>query len=151
MIPVFLKQRELGILTLTDERMTRFWLSLEESVQLVIHGIEQMHGGEVFVAKSSSMKLIDLARAIAPKAKLETVGIRRGEKLHDLLISEDEARYTIELDRMFVILPPESAARCDFDWNAHGQRLPDGYRYASDNNSDWLDVEQVQRLLAELE
>ena len=97
-VPVFLKQKESGRVTLTDDRMTRFWLSLEQGVHFVIECIEEMHGGEVFVPKIPSMKMIDLAKAIAPNARIEVIGIRPGEKLHEVLISEDEARTTIELD-----------------------------------------------------
>ncbi|MBI2334031.1 MAG: UDP-N-acetylglucosamine 4,6-dehydratase (inverting), partial [Chloroflexi bacterium] len=101
-VPLFLKQRSNGKITITDDRMTRFWLSLEQGVRFVILSIEQMEGGEVFVPKIPSTKVTDLARAVAPQAKLEIIGIRPGEKLHEMLISEDEARHTIELERMFV-------------------------------------------------
>jgi UDP-N-acetylglucosamine 4,6-dehydratase/5-epimerase len=105
-VPVFLVQRKSGKITITDERMTRFWLSLEQGVHFVIRCIEQMHGGEVFVPKIPSMKVADLARAIAPQASMEIVGIRPGEKLHEVLISEDEARTTVELKDMYVVQPP---------------------------------------------
>ena len=95
-VPVFLNQRDQGKVTITDDRMTRFWLSLEQGVRFVIECIEQMHGGEVFVPKIPSMKVIDLARAIAPDADVSVIGIRPGEKLHEVLISEDEARNTVE-------------------------------------------------------
>src|SRR5512133_2839308 len=93
-VPVFLKQRETGKLTVTDERMTRFWISLEQGVRFVIRAAETMSGGEVFVPKIPSMTVADLARAVAPEAELNYVGIRPGEKLHEVLISEDEARQT---------------------------------------------------------
>jgi len=104
-VPMFIKQRQTGRLTITDERMTRFWISLEEGVRFVIHCIEQMRGGEVFVPKTPSMYIIDLAKAIAPEAELEIIGIRPGEKLHEMLIHEDEARSTVELENMFVVQP----------------------------------------------
>src|SRR5581483_11704113 len=107
-VPLFLKQRASGKVTVTDERMTRFWLSLEEGVHFVINCIEQMEGGEVFVPKIPSTKVVDLARAIAPDAKIDIIGIRPGEKLHEALISEDEARTTVELDRMYVVQPAEA-------------------------------------------
>lgn len=147
-IPVFLKQRESGMLTVTDERMTRFWLSLEQSVHAVIDCVQRMHGGEIFVAKAPSMRLMDLAQAIAPEAQIKIVGTRRGDKLHDLLVSEDESRYAIELDQIFVILPTDSV-RCDFDWAMHGSTLPAGFRYGSDNNPEWLDRDGIERLLSE--
>src|SRR3990172_8705612 len=95
-VPVFLKQREFGTITITDDRMTRFWLSLKQGVRFVISCIEQMEGGEVFVPKIPSMKVIDLAKAVAPRAQINIIGIRPGEKLHEVLISEDEARHTVE-------------------------------------------------------
>ncbi len=91
-VPIFLQQRATGKLTVTDERMTRFWLTLEQGVRFVIQCIEKMHGGEVFVPKIPSMKIVDLARALAPDASLQVMGIRPGEKLHEVLISEDESR-----------------------------------------------------------
>src|SRR5512134_352847 len=107
-VPVFLKQRQNGKITITDERMTRFWLSLEQGVRFVISCIGQMQGGEVFVPKIPSMKVIDLARAIAPDAKINIIGIRPGEKLHEDLISDDEARNAVERETMFVVKPPET-------------------------------------------
>jgi UDP-N-acetylglucosamine 4,6-dehydratase len=149
-VPVFLKQRENGAVTITDKRMTRFWLSLEQGVHFVIRCIEQMHGGEVFVPKIPSMKLIDLARAIAPKARIEVIGIRPGEKLHEVLISEDEARSTVELEDMFVVQPAE-AMWFVHDWKSQGKPLPDGFRYASDTNPHWLDLEGIQKFIAPFE
>src|SRR5512136_1851613 len=99
-VPVFLAQRKSGKVTITDDRMTRFWLSLEQGVRFVIQCIEQMQGGEVFVPKIPSMKVVDLARAVAPDASVSIIGIRPGEKLHEVLISEDEARNTVERAKM---------------------------------------------------
>jgi UDP-N-acetylglucosamine 4,6-dehydratase len=107
-VPVFLQQRANGKITITDDRMTRFWLSLEQGVRFVISCTEQMEGGEVFVPKIPSMKVIDLARTIAPQAEIEIIGVRPGEKLHEVLISEDEARNTVELEKMFVVQPAEA-------------------------------------------
>jgi UDP-N-acetylglucosamine 4,6-dehydratase len=149
-VPIFLKQRELGKVTVTDERMTRFWISLEQGVRFVIRCIEQMHGGEVFVPKIPSMKMVDLAKAIAPDAKIELIGIRPGEKLHEVLISEDEARSTIEMKDMFVVQPAE-ALWFGHDWEQDGKRLPDDYRYASNNNPDWLTISQIQEIIAPIE
>jgi len=149
-VPVFLKQRKNGAITITDKRMTRFWLSLEQGVRFVVRCIEQMHGGEVFVPKIPSMKLIDLARAIAPKVKIEVIGIRPGEKLHEVLISEDEARSTVELTDMFVVQPAE-AMWFVHDWKSQGKPLPDGFRYASDTNPRWLDLEDIQKFIAPFE
>ncbi|MBE9479571.1 MAG: UDP-N-acetylglucosamine 4,6-dehydratase (inverting), partial [Chloroflexi bacterium] len=102
-VPVFVKQRSKGRITITDERMTRFWLSLEEGVRFTIRCIEQMEGGEVFVPKIPSMRVVDLANAIAPDTEIEVIGIRPGEKLHEVLVSEDEARHTLELEDMYVV------------------------------------------------
>src|SRR6266542_3577962 len=107
-VPLFLKQRASGTVTITDDRMTRFWLSLEQGVHFVMNCIEQMQGGEVFVPKIPSMKITDLANAVAPGTKVDVIGIRPGEKLHEVLISEDEARNTIELDKMYVVQPAEA-------------------------------------------
>ncbi len=104
-VPLFLKQRPSGVLTITDDRMTRFWISLEQGARFVIRCIEQMQGGELFVPKIPSMKMTDLAKAMAPEAEIRIIGIRPGEKLHESLISEDEARTTVELDDMFVVQP----------------------------------------------
>jgi UDP-N-acetylglucosamine 4,6-dehydratase len=149
-VPVFLKQRQSGEVTITDERMTRFWLSLEQGVRFVIKCIEQMEGGEVFVPRIPSMKVIDLARAIAPQAKVNVIGIRPGEKLHEVLISEDESRATVELESMFVVQPAE-ALWFGYSWQEKGKLLLDGFRYASDNNTDWLDIEGIQKYIAPFE
>lgn len=149
-VPMFLKQRPNGKLTITDERMTRFWLELEQGVRFVIRCIEQMQGGEVFVPKIPSTSLVDLARAIAPQAEFEVIGIRPGEKLHEVLINEDEARCAVELEDMYVIQP---AAELWFghEWKDKGRPLPDGFRYASDTNPQRLSIEQIRALIAPFE
>jgi UDP-N-acetylglucosamine 4,6-dehydratase/5-epimerase len=149
-VPLFIQQRDGGEITLTDDRMTRFWISLEQGVRFVIRCIEGMHGGEVFVPKISSMKMTDLAKAIAPDAKIRNIGIRPGEKLHEVLISEDEARTTVELEDMFVVQPP-AALWFGYHWSEKGKPLPDDYHYASDNNTDWLTVAEIQEMVAPME
>ncbi|HKZ44010.1 MAG TPA: UDP-N-acetylglucosamine 4,6-dehydratase (inverting) [Anaerolineales bacterium] len=149
-VPVFLKQRETGTVTITDDRMTRFWLSLDQGVHFVINCIEQMEGGEVFVPKIPSMKVVDLARAIAPHAAINVIGIRPGEKLHEALISEDESRTTVELENMFVVQPAE-ALWFGYSWQQKGNLLEDGFRYTSDTNTEWLDVEGIQKFIAPYE
>ena len=149
-IPIFIRQRDNGKLTITDERMTRFWLTLEQGVRFVIHCIEQMQGGEVFVPKIPSTRIIDLARVIAPHAQLDIVGIRPGEKLHEVLVHEDEARNTVELEEMFVVQPTVSLW-FGLAWQSKGRTLPDGFRYSSDNNPQWLDVEQIRQIVAPFE
>jgi UDP-N-acetylglucosamine 4,6-dehydratase len=145
-----MQQKSTGKLTITDERMTRFWLTLEQGVRFVIHCIEKMHGGEVFVPKIPSMKIIDLARAIAPGTSLDIVGIRPGEKLHEVLISEDESRSTVEMEDMYVVQPSVNAW-FGHDWQAEGKTLPTGFRFGSDNNPRWLGIEQIREMVAPFE
>ncbi len=149
-VPLFLKQRGNGKITITDDRMTRFWLSLEQGVRFVINCIEQMEGGDVFIPKIPSTKVTDLARAIAPDAQLDIIGIRPGEKLHEVLISEDEARDTVELDKMFVVQPAE-ASWFGYSWQAKGKGLSEGFYYSSDNNTEWLDIEGIKKYIAPFE
>ena len=144
-IPLFKQQRQNGRITVTDPRMTRFWITLEQGVKFVIRCIEQMHGGEVFVPKIPSMNIMDLAAAIAPGCQIEHIGIRPGEKLHEVLISEDEARHTVEVDDMFVIKPVHLWWD-ERNW-AHGKPLPDGFRYTSDSNPQWLSVDELRELV----
>lgn len=145
-VPVFLQQRHTGKLTVTDERMTRFWISLEQGVRFVIRCIEQMHGGEVFVPKIPSMSVKDLGAAIAPECEIVYSGIRPGEKLHEVLVSEDEARSTIELDDMFVV-QPTGTLWFGREWEKIGKPLPDGFRYASNTNTEWLDLDGVKAMI----
>jgi UDP-N-acetylglucosamine 4,6-dehydratase len=149
-IPVFLKQKNKEKLTITDHRMTRFWITLDQGISFVIRCIEQMQGGEVFVPKIPSMKVVDIARVIAPGAELEEIGIRPGEKLHEVLIHEDEARLTVELNDMFVVQPSE-ALWFGHAWQDKGKPLPDGFRFASDNNTEWLTVDQIKDIVALIE
>jgi UDP-N-acetylglucosamine 4,6-dehydratase len=149
-VPVFIKQRESGRVTITDERMTRFWLSLDQGVDFTIRCIEQMQGGEVFVPKIPSMRITDLAKSIAPDAQIDFIGIRPGEKLHEVLISEDEARHTLELEDMFVV-EPTGALWFGHDWRNKGKPLDEGFCYASDNNEDWLDKKKIQEIVQPFE
>ena len=144
-ITVFLEQRKCGKITITDPRMTRFWLTLEHGVRFVVGCIEQMHGGEIFVPKIPSMSLVEMAAAIAPGCEVEYVGIRAGEKLHEVLVSEDEARNTVELDDMYVIRPAHSWWN-NQNWNG-ACALPEGFRYASDSNPHWLSPEELRELI----
>jgi UDP-N-acetylglucosamine 4,6-dehydratase len=140
-IPLFLNQRRTGRITVTDLGMTRFWLTLEQGVRFVIRAIEQMVGGEVFVPKLPSMTMQTLIEAIAPGCEIDTIGIRPGEKLHEVLISEDEARNAVEMEDMFVIPPVHPW------WKGtaklHGRELPSPFRYSSDTNQRWLTAEEV--------
>jgi UDP-N-acetylglucosamine 4,6-dehydratase len=148
-VPIFIKQRQNGKLTITDERMTRFWLTLEQGVHFVIQCIEEMQGGEVFIPKIPSMRIVDLAKAIAPEATLEIVGIRPGEKLHEALISEDEARSAVERKDMYVVIPTITLWQRDLKYE--GKVLPEGFHYSSDSNPEWLDVEQIRQMVAPFE
>ena len=144
-IPLFQEQMKTGTITVTDDRMTRFWITLDQGVQFVMQAAERMHGGEVFVPKLPSMRLTDLVAAIAPECAVHTVGIRPGEKLHELLISEDEARQTLEFDDMYVIQPMFAW------WNAEpwagGRALPAEFRYSSDTNPTVLTKAALLRMM----
>jgi UDP-N-acetylglucosamine 4,6-dehydratase len=144
-IPLFLKQRKTGTVTVTDPRMTRFWITLEQGVKFVVRCIDLMHGGEVFVPKIPSMNIMDLVKAIAPNCAVKEVGIRPGEKLHEVLISEDEARYAVETEDMYVIQPQHSWWLKD-NWK-NSRTVTDGHRYASDTNPHWLSTEQLAAML----
>jgi UDP-N-acetylglucosamine 4,6-dehydratase len=128
-------------------RMTRFWITLDQGVRFVIRCIEQMHGGEVFVPKIPSMNIVDLAKAIAPDCRIEEIGIRPGEKVHEVLLSEDEARHSVELDKMFVIRPAHPWW-ANGNWAA-GRALPDGFRYTSDGNPIWLSLDELRVMAGE--
>ena len=143
-IPLFVKQRDTGTITLTDDRMTRFWITLEQGVAFVIKAIEDMHGGEIFVPKIPSMRLTDLASAVAPGCKQKIVGIRPGEKLHEVLLSEDEARHTIEEKDRYVIQPENHM------WSEEvpvPSKIPQGFRYTSDANTEWLTVAELKSMI----
>ena len=147
-IPLFMKQKETGILTITDKNMTRFWIKLEEGVKFVINSIQRMKGGENFVPKIPSMKIIDLAKAIAPDAKLKNIGIRPGEKIHEILLTEDEANHSKEFSDSFVIEPEHPFWKEDF-LNG-GKNLETGFRYTSNNNKSWLTNDQLMKIIKEL-
>jgi UDP-N-acetylglucosamine 4,6-dehydratase len=149
-VSVFLKQRKNGKVTITDERMSRFWISLDQGVRFVIRCMEMMHGGEVFVPKIPSMTLMELAKSIAPKAKIEVIGIRPGEKLHEVLISEDEARNTVELKDMYVIQPAEMLW-FGKDWEKKYPKVPAGFRYSSNTNVEWMTTEQIKKIVSPIE
>lgn len=148
-IPIFVEQRKNGTVTVTDPRMTRFWITLEQGVRFVIRCIEQMHGGEVFVPKIPSMNIMDLAAVVAPGCNVEQIGIRPGEKLHEALISEDESRLTVELDGMYIIQPAHPWWQVQ-NWS-EAKPFPEGFRYASDTNPHRLTSDELRRMVAELE
>ncbi|MQW87732.1 UDP-N-acetylglucosamine 4,6-dehydratase (inverting) [Sinorhizobium saheli] len=147
-IPFFLSIKGKGVLPITDERMTRFMISLEQGVELVWHAFDDMEGGEIYVKKIPSMKVTDLARTIAPEAKLEIVGIRPGEKLHEQMIGEEDAFHTYEYEEHYKILP------AIHNWTAsearikNGKKVPPGFSYTSDNNRAWMTQEELQDWIA---
>ena len=141
-IPLFEKQAETGILTITDRRMTRFWLSLEQAVDLVLQVAGEMRGGEIFVPKIPSMRVVDLARAMAPKAQIDEIGRRPGEKLHEVLLTAEEARNTQDLGSHYVIEPDHGSRR---EQSLSDRSVPDGFVYASDTNTEWMSIEALRQ------
>ena len=146
-VPFFKKISETGTLPITDERMTRFWITLDQGVQFVLDNLERMHGGEIFVPKIPSMNIMDLAKAIAPECEIKVVGIRPGEKLHEAMIMEDDARHTLEYDSYYVIQPEFSFWSKKF--NEGGIELPEGFEYTSDKNDVWLSEKDLRELVEE--
>ena len=146
-VPLFQKQRESGRITITDEKMTRFWITLSQGVDFVVANLERMHGGEIFVPKIPSMNIMDLAHAVAPGCGVGIIGIRPGEKLHEVLISEDEVRNTIELDDRYIIEPDNPM------WNytpwSDGKKMAEGFKYSSGSNKEWLTVEKLRSMINE--
>lgn len=144
-IPLFREQRRTGKITITDERMTRFWLTLDQAVDLVINGLCHMQGGEVFVPKIPSMKVMNLAEAVAPECQIKVIGIRPGEKLHEALITEEDGRNTVAYNGMYVVMPSHSW------WERQnyvtGEELPAGFDYTSNNNTEWLTVEDLKEII----
>jgi UDP-N-acetylglucosamine 4,6-dehydratase len=144
-IPLFREQRKTGKITITDRRMTRFWITLDQAVELVLSALLHAQGGEIFVPKIPSMKIIDLAEAIAPDCEIEFTGIRPGEKIHEILITEEEGCNTVAYNGMYVVMPTHSWwERMNYKT---GQNLPEGFIYRSDNNSEWLTVEDLRQFI----
>lgn len=143
-IPFFMSIKDKGVLPITDTRMTRFMISLEQGVELVWHAFDDMEGGEIYVKKIPSMKVTDLATVVAPDARQEIVGIRPGEKLHEQMIGEEDAFYTYEYPEHFKILPAIN------DWHVcvnrikDGKRVPEGFSYTSNNNTEWMQPAELQ-------
>jgi UDP-N-acetylglucosamine 4,6-dehydratase len=143
-IPFFLSRAEEGALPITDDRMTRFMITLEQGVDLVWHAFEDMVGGEIYVKKIPSMKVTDIARAVAPEARHDIIGIRPGEKLHEQMIGGEDARHTYEYAEHYKILPALH------DWSSDPSRISDGrlvtpdFTYCSDNNSDWMSIDTLR-------
>ncbi|WP_139453122.1 UDP-N-acetylglucosamine 4,6-dehydratase (inverting) [Campylobacter armoricus] len=149
-VPFFKKLIEHGAkeLPITDERMTRFWISLEDGVNFVLNNFEIMHGGEVFVPKIPSMKIVDLAKTMAPNLKHKIIGIRAGEKLHEIMISSDDSHLTYEFKNYYAISPSIQFNTIDVDFsinaqNEKGKKVQDGFSYSSDNNTKWVSKEEL--------
>ena len=146
-IPVFVDQRTNGTVTVTDKRMTRFWITLEQGAEFVIRCLSLMRGGEIFVPKIPSMRIMDLVTAIAPECQVRFTGIRPGEKIHEALVSEDEAHHAVEYDNMYVIQPVKPS------WHveplANGTALAEGFQFTSDTNTHWLSVEELRGMANE--
>jgi UDP-N-acetylglucosamine 4,6-dehydratase (inverting) len=141
----FNEQKKTGTITITDKRMTRFWVSLEQGVDFVIKCIEIMNGGEIFVPKIPSMKVLDLAKLIGPRCKIREIGIRPGEKINEVLVTEDEARHAREFKDFFIIEP-------EFHWwsernSKSGRKSGREFKYSSDNNTEWLSAGKMQNLI----
>jgi len=142
-IPFFMSIKDTGVLPITDERMTRFMISLEQGVELVWHAFEDMVGGEIYVKKIPSMKVTDLAKVVAPEARLETVGIRPGEKLHEQMIGSEDSYFTYEYPDYFKILPAIN------DWGVCPKRIKDGVKvaegfvYSSESNTEWMSEREL--------
>lgn len=146
-VPLFEKLASSGRIPVTDTRMTRFWITLPQAVKFVVDSFDRMAGGEIFVPRIPSTTILDLAKAIAPEAEIDVVGIRPGEKLHEEMISEDDARRTFAFDDHFVIAPLLGDWASDKPWVA-GKPLPEGFAYRSDSNDQWLSIEEIRQLVA---
>ncbi len=151
-IPLFSKLARSGTLPVTDTRMTRFWLTLDQGVLFVLKSLERMEGGEIFVPKIPSMNILDLAEALAPGCSTNTIGIRPGEKLHEVLIPKDDARYTVEHDDSFVIFSGMKKGLMENYLAKYGGALcQEGFCYSSDTNTQWLSVPELRNILEDSE
>jgi UDP-N-acetylglucosamine 4,6-dehydratase len=146
-IPFFLERAKEGSLPITDVRMTRFWLTIEEGVQFVLDSLERMHGGEIFVPKIPSFKVTDVARVVCPGLPTHVIGIRPGEKLHEIMITEDDSNYTYEFDNYFAIISPSLAASGVYA--NLGKKVVEGFNFSSENNKVWHTDETFLKLLKE--
>lgn len=151
-VPFFLKMRKTGRLPITDERMTRFWITLDQAVAFVLQCLDRMEGGEIFVPKIPSMRVVDLARTIGVDCKLDVVGIRPGEKLHEVMITSDDAHNCLEFDDHFAVLPNQmGVTRAEYSERKGGAPCPEGFCYSSDSNPHWLSVWDLRAMLGMVE
>lgn len=144
-IPFFMSQEKSGKLPITDPRMTRFMITLDQGVELVWHAFQDMVGGEIYVKKIPSMNITDIAKAVAPDAQHEIIGIRPGEKLHEQMISPEDSYHTYEYPEHFKILPAIHQWSADVNRIKDGCKVPEGFTYASDTNTEWMDIETLQQ------
>jgi len=149
-IPFFLKLKKKGVLPITDPRMTRFFITLDQGVNFVLSCLKLSSGGELFVPKLPSMKITDLARVVAPKCKHEIVGIRPGEKIHEVLLSDSDSRRAIEYSKFFIVEPEYKWWSTNGKLTEKGVRVPDGFTYSSDNNSSWLSEDKLLKMIEKL-
>lgn len=145
-IPFFLKLRESGRVPITDVRMTRFWITMDDGVRFVLKSLARMRGGEIFVPKIPSMTIVDLARALCPSCEHDEIGIRPGEKLHEILVPRDDGRRTIEFDDFYVV-QPELPFWSPYDSESGGRPCPDGFEYSSDQNPQTLDEAALRAMV----
>lgn len=150
-IPFFLNCYKSGLLPITDERMTRFWITLEQGAALVLNALMEMQGGEIFVPRIPSMKIVDLAKTIGPDCRQPIVGIRPGEKLHEVMISVDDARDTIEFDNFFVVVPSGKGTMYEHYVDAGGRPCPADFYYGSDNNTQWVTGYELGEIISGLD
>ena len=146
-VPLFQQLADSGRLPVTDTRMTRFWITLPQAVQFVVDSFDRMTGGEIFVPRIPSTTIVDLAAAIAPDAEIDVVGVRPGEKLHEEMISEDDARRSFAFDDHYVIAPLLNEWTGGNRWE-DGKQLPEGFSYRSDTNDQWLGPDEIRELVA---
>ena len=146
-VPVYQKLRSTGRIPITDRRMTRFWISLDQAVAFVLRALARMRGGEIFVPKLPSLRIVDLAQAVAPECAIEEVGIRPGEKLHEMMITVEDSRKAVEYDDHFVIQPAFSWWSDEVGLEIGGRPVPEGFVYASNTNDRWLSLEELRDLL----
>ena len=148
-IPFFMETAKSGVLTITDPRMTRFMISLEQGVELVWHAFDDMVGGEIYVKKIPSMNICDIARAVDPNCEQKVVGIRPGEKLHEQMISPEDSPHAYEYPGHYKILPAIHSWDSDANRIKDGKRVPEGFSYTSDNNGEWMTVAELRRWISE--
>jgi UDP-N-acetylglucosamine 4,6-dehydratase (inverting) len=146
-IPFFMNTRHTGVLPITDHRMTRFWITLDQGIDLVLLALANMHGGEIFVPKIPSMKITDLAQAIAPECNMVVTGIRPGEKLHECMVGEDDAPYTYEFEGHYLILPSIHSWSQNASMLKNARLVPEGFRYTSDQNEQWMTQTELANIL----